>query len=288
MFGVGMRANIGEAYVYLQQNMRPDDRVFMFGFSRGAYTARALAGMLMKVGLMRPGAENLVPYAVGEYARNHQHWSEDDWAETEKFAETFSRRFDKKIAVPIAYMGLWDTVKAAGFFRWNVKWPYTRQLRNVAVVRHAVSIDEYRRIFHEYLVQPVPPTPVLDEAWFSGVHTDVGGTFKNKDGTESTELPGIALKWIVEGALESGILLHTTAYADHCTVTASDGASTPHRNGKAWILGTYRTRPIPTGARVHASVQQRLAVHPEFARAIAWRSGVGGRELDRTPQNIVM
>lgn len=67
-FGTGLRTNLAEAYTYLMRHWEPGDAVYVFGFSRGAYTARALVGMLNKPGLMRPGAENLVPYAVAKYA----------------------------------------------------------------------------------------------------------------------------------------------------------------------------------------------------------------------------
>ena len=69
-FGFGLRTNLGEAYTYLIQHYEAGNRLFVFGFSRGAYTCRALAGLLRSVGLLRPGSENLVPYAVGVYARN--------------------------------------------------------------------------------------------------------------------------------------------------------------------------------------------------------------------------
>ena len=68
--GYGVRENIEEAYTFLMQHYRADDQIFVFGFSRGAYTARALTGMLRTVGLLRPGAENLVPYALKLYAKS--------------------------------------------------------------------------------------------------------------------------------------------------------------------------------------------------------------------------
>jgi uncharacterized protein (DUF2235 family) len=70
-FGSGLRTNLAEAYTYLMRHWQPGDEVYVFGFSRGAYTARALVGMLNKPGLMRPGSENLIPYAVSKYAFNH-------------------------------------------------------------------------------------------------------------------------------------------------------------------------------------------------------------------------
>jgi uncharacterized protein (DUF2235 family) len=65
--GFGIKENIEQVYKFLMRNYKPDDRIFVFGFSRGAYTARALTGMLRTVGLLRPEAENLVPYAVKLY-----------------------------------------------------------------------------------------------------------------------------------------------------------------------------------------------------------------------------
>src|SRR5215212_8793128 len=68
--GFGVRDNVAEAYSWLMANYRAGDQIYLFGFSRGAYTALALAGMLRTVGLLSAGAENLVPYALKLYARN--------------------------------------------------------------------------------------------------------------------------------------------------------------------------------------------------------------------------
>src|ERR1700712_4936666 len=69
-FGVGLRANLTQAYAWLMQHYHPGDELYVFGFSRGAYTARALVGMLARPGLLRPGSDNLVDYAVALYAVN--------------------------------------------------------------------------------------------------------------------------------------------------------------------------------------------------------------------------
>jgi uncharacterized protein (DUF2235 family) len=146
-FGVGLRTNLGEAYTWLMQNWEPGDRVFVFGFSRGAYTARALTGMLRTVGLARPGLETLVPYAVQAHTRRFDDRSKDEyWSTVHEFARVFAREADgARTTVPIHYLGLWDTVKAVGVLPWQIHWPYTNQLPNVRRCRHAVSIDEKRR-----------------------------------------------------------------------------------------------------------------------------------------------
>ncbi|MER5753348.1 DUF2235 domain-containing protein [Streptomyces sp. NPDC002088] len=281
-FGSGMRANLAEAYTYLMQHYQPGDRIYVFGFSRGAYTARALTGMLRAVGLMRPGMENLVPYAVSVYARNKD-WSRQDWDQLHRFAGAFSGAVGGRVGIPVEYLGIWDSVKAAGVLRWNLRWPYTRQAGSIRRVRHAVSIDEKRRPYREYLVtsggteQAVPGS--VEQVWFAGVHSDVGGTFE-----DDPRLATLALKWIVDGALASGLLLKAGAYARQLTVVPEDALGTVHRMGWVWALLTYRHRRLPPAAHVHESVRARLEKHPGYADRIpdtaVWSDGdwLTGRE----------
>ena len=109
--GHGIRQNLGEAYTFLMNNWEPGDRVFVFGFSRGAYTARALCGMLYRVGLLRPGSENLVPYALRVYARRAGKDSDlqapEGWDRMDRFAKALSVPAQgKSLAFPIAFLGL--------------------------------------------------------------------------------------------------------------------------------------------------------------------------------------
>jgi uncharacterized protein (DUF2235 family) len=251
-FGVGMRQNLGEVYTFLVQHWEPGDHLYVFGFSRGAYTARALAGLLYRVGLLRPGCENLVPYAVGEYARSRT-WTEEDWREIDRFSAAFCVSHEGSRAVPIEFLGVWDSVKAAGVLRWNLRWPYTRQVPNVRTARHAVSIDEKRRPYREYLVEAQPPGPALEEVWFAGVHSDVGGTF-----ADDPRLSEVALKWMVDGALAAGLRVLPQRYRKQCAVTADHPHGVVHRMGWVWALLTYRHRPVPKGATVHESVRLRI------------------------------
>ncbi|MBV9319341.1 MAG: DUF2235 domain-containing protein [Mycobacterium sp.] len=269
--GAGMKTNVAQAYQYLMQHWRPGDAVYVFGFSRGAYTARALTGMLVRPGLMRPGSENLLPYAVEKYAIN-RHFNTDEYTEWADFADAFCWRTDGDplwdtvkqndprevwhYAVPITYLGLWDTVKAAGFLRFgNLRWPYTRKLPSVARIRHAVSIDERRRPYREYLVESHPYG--LEERWFAGVHADVGGTFPDH------RLATIALKWIVDGVVDE-LAIDATTYAQQCGV-AQDFANAPiHNNGRLWALTGLRRRAIPPDGLVHPSVLVRRSLDPGY------------------------
>jgi uncharacterized protein (DUF2235 family) len=264
-FGSGMKTNLAEAYTYLMERYQPGDRIYVFGFSRGAYTARALVGMLKAVGLMRPGMENLVPYAVSVYAKNKD-WTRQDWDQLHHFAGAFSNAVEGRVGISVAYLGIWDSVKASGVLRWNLRWPYTRQLPNVRRVRHAVSIDERCRPYREYLVTPdkkhAAPGSV-EQVWFAGVHSDVGGTFD-----DDPRLPTITLKWIVDGALEEGLLLKSGAYAREVTLVPEDALGKVHGMGWIWALLTYRHRRLPRGAQAHASIRARMEENPEYAHRI--------------------
>jgi uncharacterized protein (DUF2235 family) len=256
--GFGIKVNLAEAYTYLMQVYEPGDRVFVFGFSRGAYTARALTGMSHRGGLMRRGAENLVNYLVSAYTKGNS-WQKDDWDKIDRFAKSFSVDHDGSRSLPIHFLGLWDSVKALGILRWNPQWLYTRQLPNARVIRHAVSIDERRRPYREYLVEPTGK-PDLREVWFAGVHSDVGGGFK-----EAEELSVLALKWMTDRALDEGLILRPRAYAKTCGIDAAHARGRVHQAGLIWGLLTFRTRPIETvNPRIHQSVRDRMTADPTY------------------------
>lgn len=273
-FGAGLRQNLGEAYGYLIQQFTPGDRIFLFGFSRGAYTARALAGMLDVFGIFRPGSENLVPYAVSAYARQQKRTGDD--ADSREFfsglrmyARTHGTSIPnrKKDHVAVDFIGLWDTVKAAGTLTRQLRWPFTRQLPHAATVRHAVAIDEARRPFAEYLVHAPDPRHLLArtdqdllEVWFAGVHSDVGGMF-----AEGTRLSNIPLKWMADQAMDKGLLLRRRAYLAAARLDDVDPAGDIHTNSPWWALLGRGGRTVPHDARVHASVAERVKAKPDYA-----------------------
>ena len=268
VFGFGIKANLEQAVTYLIQNYRPGDQVFIFGFSRGAFTARGLTGLTYRGGVMRMGAENLVPYLVAAYTKGSS-FDGDDWKKLDRFAETFSVRNGKSLALPVHFLGLWDSVKALGILRRDPKWPYTRQLPNARHIFHAVSIDERRRPYSEYLVKPTEKS-TLNETWFSGVHSDVGGGF-----VDHPEASRITLKWMADRAIDQGLVLSPRAYGKLCTLTADDAAGPIHGNGKVWGILGWRRRPISPSPFVHQSVQNRIKADANYrvpvdASQITW------------------
>ena len=133
-FGVGLIDNLVELYAYLMRHYTPGDRIYLFGFSRGAFTARALAGMLHVCGLLRPDDEHLLQYAAGIYQtsehrirlhrRSHGlpvHQKTPRGAPIDHaIVDDDARRFKSRLAqnCTVAFMGIWDTVKAYGWI-----WP---------------------------------------------------------------------------------------------------------------------------------------------------------------------
>src|SRR5215813_774939 len=127
-FGYGLAAGIGDAYSFLMETYQAGDNIYIFGFSRGAYTARSLAAMLHMYGLLRPGNEALVPY-ITRLFRSHD---KAIFALAAKFKDTFSSPCKPR------FLGLYDTVSSVGWIYSPVKLPYTAQNPDVSIVRHAV------------------------------------------------------------------------------------------------------------------------------------------------------
>lgn len=283
-FGYGLRQNIAEAYQFLMSTYRPGDRIFLFGFSRGAYTVRALAGLLWMCGLPMAGNGPLTPYSIRLYTTDKELKSLD-WETRDLFRETFSRPefpphgSESEVPPHVHFMGIWDTVKFVGWF--NIRgrfkesrWPYTRNLRGVGHIRHAVSIDERRRFYRAYLISEDQRTRFgrdIEEVWFAGVHSDVGGGF------EEHQLADLSLKWITDEAMKQQLRVVQDRYDAHCNTGTDDYLGPLHRMPRIWGILGYRNRVIrdgerfppstPQSAHVHRSVKQRMeassvAEHP--------------------------
>ena len=263
--GVGLDSNVMASYSYLMRNYEEGDSIFLFGFSRGAYTARALAGLLWAVGILKPGTENILPYLLRDYLQAYKRGQlgSEGQEVVRDYNELFSTTRSSRLRIPVTYLGLWDTVAALSARR--RRWAYTRNLPNVRTVRHAVSIDERRRPYREYLIgvpteNMISPPEHVEEVWFAGVHSDVGGGFR-----DDRRLATISLKWVIDGAIEEGLLVRRGTYKKWCSVTRDDALGKVHKMGPLWLLTGRRQRVLPRDAYVHASVAARMASIPRYA-----------------------
>lgn len=210
--GYGLDDNVLGAYRFLVENWEEGDRIFLFGFSRGAWTARVLAGMLHLVGLLRPSQANLCDNALATYKRAA---ADNALPIAWHFARVIGSRFPT-----IHFMGCWDTVASVLVPRSDRMWvpsletlPYTKKNPSVATFRHALALDECRRMFRvaewaepqDYIANRFRPNLVapqdIEQRWFPGVHSDVGGGYPE---TESA-LSKIPLIWMIDEAVKAGL-----------------------------------------------------------------------------------
>lgn len=196
-FGAGFLANVEDAYRYLMNTYADDDRVFLFGFSRGSYTVRALAGVLHMYGLLCPGNEGLIPYIIGMFARKTREAAGkvNTFEVAENFKSTFSRE------CPLHFVGLWDTVSSVGWITSPMKLPYTARNAGIRIGRHAVSIHERRCYFRQNLWGAPFPGQDIKQVWFRGDHGDIGGGYAESE----SQLSKMTLEWMLHEAARAGL-----------------------------------------------------------------------------------
>lgn len=236
--GQGLQKNVLDAYQFLMDIYGAGDKIYLFGFSRGAFTVRSLAGMLHKCGLLRPDNDNLVEYASKIYNTEKN----DDVATG--FKKTFG------LPCPVHFIGVWDTVSSL-VMNAGKKFHNATLNPEVSFGYHAMSIDERRKDFPICMWDPanVQPHQKVEQVWFAGVHSDVGGWYDERG------LSNIALKWMLAKAKEQGMVVDD-AQVDSIT---GDPHGEIHESYKGfWKFRGSRTRKIPTGASIHRSVIERL------------------------------
>lgn len=233
-FGKGLDDNLYAAYRFLVLNYRLGDEILLFGFSRGAYTARSLAGMIRKCGILRLDAASQYQSALNVYCNEH-HPDDDSPAH---FRCEFSVMENKP--TPIEFIGVWDTVGALGVpvrgLRWLTRDKYSfhdvELSSSVKRAAQALAIDERRDPFEAARWAYIPKQgQEIQQVWFCGVHSDIGG------GYAETGLSDIALEWMRDLAADAG--LRIDPQVDKVYAPKPDHRATPHDSK----TGLYRLTP---------------------------------------------
>lgn len=315
MTGWGLDHNVKEAYRFLVENYDngkrsdnidvPRDQIYIFGFSRGAYSARVLAGFIHAVGLIEARNLNLLSYAYQAYKQVGQN------AEEKAFEEV--RLYERILGTdrpPIKMLGLFDTV--ASVIESGRKGPrlkshaFTSRNKSVEFVSHAVAIDEKRTMFRpmlwpdgeEYWGNPfnrmdAKPQDV-EEVWFAGVHGDAGGGYPEKE----SGLCKVPLVWMIDRSMAAGLKFRTQSVNSlvhgkrkNSKYIAPDPLGKPHNTMTFWwslmefipskkpknssrssLFGIsipfFERRFMPPKSKVHVSVIQRREELGEWSKNI--------------------
>ena len=218
--GAGLDEDILAAYRFLCQTYQDGDRVWLFGFSRGAYTVRVLAAFIHVIGLLPRDQIDLAGYALSVYknASENSHGSDEKAEDFLDQAWQF-RRVAGGYLIPIEFMGVWDTVASVIVPRQDKflldlqTLVYTRTNPSVKKFRQAMSIDERRRMFRlnrwvdpqKYRPDPFDASTAvaqdIRQVWFAGVHGDVGGGYPEVD----SGLSKYPLLWMIAQAKAAGL-----------------------------------------------------------------------------------
>jgi uncharacterized protein (DUF2235 family) len=265
--GSGLSASILKAYDFLMHHYDAGDELMLFGFSRGAFTVRSLAGFIRNSGVLRLSAASRVDHAFALY-RSRSKASHPRARE----ATLFRRTYAVEDVTPVHFIGVWDTVGSLGnplllngFISSRFRFHDTDLSTSVAHACQALAIDEKRLHFRHALwhQQPgAPPGQTLRQLWFAGVHADVGGGYA--DARPSRH----ALHWLAQQAQRHGLGLDPAPEA-----SAPDAADELHesRRGPYRLLPPYH-RPIgevkpgrgPAHEAVHESALRRFELDDSY------------------------
>ncbi len=208
--GAGIDQNIIDIYKFICWNYSQGDEIYLFGFSRGAYTARSLAGMIRNSGLVKNNNLVLINRAYEMY-RDRTPATNPDSPEAVEFRAQYCQP-----EVRIKFIGVWDTVGSLGvpvhIFGNKSKYEFhdTTLSSYVDYAYHALAIDEKRKSFQPALweqsskIKELGISQLLEQVWFRGVHSNIGGGYPDEG------LSDIALQWMVEKAVSSGLAFEKT------------------------------------------------------------------------------
>ncbi len=261
--GRGIHKNILDGYRYIVQNYAHNDRIYLFGFSRGAYTVRALSGLINNCGILKRPDARLISEAWKIYksplAKNHPN------GESSKLFRKNHCHSSRKVH----FVGVWDTVGALGIpfslmglLESDDEFYDTKMGANVSIARHALAIDEQREDFEPTIWSPRPGVD-LKQVWFAGVHADVGGSYPpdKKTGVSASDTP---LEWLLDEAAKSKLKIEP-----HIRKSMTDGTKGKLNKSRKHVYRfkspLHRSLIIdgkPT--KIHPSVKSRYLTNSSY------------------------
>ncbi|GJM13429.1 MAG: hypothetical protein DHS20C12_18320 [Pseudohongiella sp.] len=261
--GRGIHKNILDGYRYIVQNYSHGDKIFLFGFSRGAYTVRALSGLINNCGILkRPDANRITEaWDIYKSANSKNHPS---GVGARKFRADHCHRSRR-----VHFVGVWDTVGALGIpfslmglFEGKDEFYDTKMGSNVSFARHALAIDEQRQDFQPTIWESRTGVD-LKQVWFAGVHADIGGSYP-PDKDSNLIAADAPLKWMLSEAEEQGLKLEP-----HIRSALSDGVAAKIHQSRNHVYRFKKAlhRPLLDGdkpTKIHPSVKDRYLADDKY------------------------
>jgi uncharacterized protein (DUF2235 family) len=278
--GYGLKRNVKDLYRALSRVYDEGDRIYLFGFSRGAFTARTLAGLIGTCGIVKGETcatthvlQEAVEAAYKAYRSRYGSILVDlgrkvrGATDSARLIERFQQSYPVHTNVSIEFIGVWDTVDAVGMpfalaglvnrFVYQFKFPTQTLGAHVKRAYHALAIDDARQAFEPVLW--VGADERIEQVWFAGAHSNVGGGYPKQG------MSLVALDWMLAHAAASGLRLHKVDRdLFHCHASVDDMLYDP----RAGVGCFYRWSPRDirkycnrsgTAPRIHLTVAERIA-----------------------------
>ena len=286
IFGAGTICHIVRGYLFVSRHYAPGDRIYLNGFSRGAYTARALAGMIAKCGLLNPATVNFddeasaCSRAVAAWIRYRQQSGTPQPLLArilEQLPQLFHRPIDDADLlpdVPVEAVAVWETVGALGIPRYAserrldvYQFADTKLSEQVRFGRQAIAIDEERLDFTPTCWRP---RDGIVQAQFAGIHSDVGGGYPSAG--DGNGLSNISYRWLRDELIALGVKIKQVARPED----PFGGIHCEWGGGKPWLTSPrVLPSPVSPGIMLHRSAATRLESTrpaPVMQPGGAWRN----------------
>ena len=257
LMGRGINRQIRRAYGYLASRYRPGDRVFFFGYSRGAYAVRSLAGVIDRVGLLRP--EEATERNIRDVYRHYEGRTQPNTIRAFRQAHCLD-------TVEIEMIGAWDTVKSLGINA-PILWRLSERHHafhnhdlsgNVKNGFHALAMNETRMAYAPILWRTDPAfAGRLEQMWFPGTHGDVGGQLGGFEAARP--LSNIPLVWMLDRAVECGLPLPEGWRARFPRDAHAPSVGTWRGYGRVFVTRRRRKHALDPSEKIHSSVPERAA-----------------------------